>query len=136
MASPPRRRSASVMASSGDRWLPKTTAGRVVLGFGLGWGPGLALAVICYFVTRRVPYSVLAFAVGTAITAVVLGRSDRSYRSVAPIDGTNVAAGRPADLSASLMRERILLTRPSGTSRGSRCSYTCVGGENGSSPSA
>ena len=52
---------------------PRHVGRRVALGISLAWGPGLICAVIMYLETKRVPYSVLTFAVVTAITAVVLG---------------------------------------------------------------
>jgi hypothetical protein len=48
-------------------------ARRLALGTALAWGPGIVVGVIFYFATRRVPYSLLAFAVATALTAIVLG---------------------------------------------------------------
>jgi len=61
------------MPESPEGGTPRHVGRRVTLGIGLAWGPGLVCAVIMYFVTKRVPYSVLTFAVVTAITAIVVG---------------------------------------------------------------
>lgn len=52
---------------------PRLTARKAIFGIGLAWGPGIVIAVIVILLTNSVGFGVLAFAVTTAITAIVLG---------------------------------------------------------------
>lgn len=61
------------MTSGSGKDKPKASGRRIALGVSLAWGPGLLVALVVYFTTKSVPLSVLAFAVVTAITAIVLG---------------------------------------------------------------
>ena len=80
---------------------PKLTARKAIFGIGLAWGPGIVIAVITGLMTKNVALGVLAFAITTAIAAIIFGtvgsvllkrREERHRRAQQPTQPEGPAA--------------------------------------------
>ncbi|WP_375478751.1 hypothetical protein [uncultured Jatrophihabitans sp.] len=61
-------------------WARRSPAGRVALGFGMAWGPGIVIGLVLYLVTSHWYFGILGFAVVCALTSVVLGSIGATLR--------------------------------------------------------